>query len=311
MIKYMVKKAGIAVITLFCVLVFIFVFARLTGNPFEIMYPDGMAPGQLEEYNAKYGLDQSYGRQFVLYLTNAFHGDFGDSLTERRPVTDIFFSRAGETLKLGSWALLISVTLGVTLGILMALYQGNILVKIADHTMSVLYAVPGFILAIFLLLIFSYSLRILPSQGGGSLAHYVMPVACLCIGTTGAIPIIRHVRNSILETLSQDYIRTAVAKGIGKKKTILRHAFRNSLIPILTQISIVMVDILIGSLIIERTFSWPGIGTTLVSSVMNRDFTLVQFSVLMLAAVVILINYLLDILYMVVDPRIEVEGSKT
>lgn len=293
--------------TLLCVLVFIFISARLTGNPFEVMYPDGLELGQLEQYNARFGLDQSYGRQFAFYMRNVFAGDFGDSLVERRPVTEIFFSRVSQTLRLGSWALFISVISGVALGVLMAIYQDSFMTKIADQVMSLLYAVPGFIIAIFLLLIFSYSLRILPSHGGDSPAHYVMPVACLCVGPI--ISIARHVRNSVMDTLSQDYVRTAVAKGIGKKNTILRHAFRNALVPILTQISMVVVDIITGSLVIEQTFSWPGIGMTLVRAVMNRDFPVLQFSVFVLAVVVVAINFLLDILYMVVDPRIEVESS--
>ena len=113
MAGYILKKTAVCLATLFCVLVFIFVSARLTGNPFEVMYPEGLEPGQLEQYNAKYGLDQSYGKQFLMYLENALRGDFGDSLVERRPVTQIFFQRAGETLKLGVWAFLISVTLGM------------------------------------------------------------------------------------------------------------------------------------------------------------------------------------------------------
>lgn len=307
MAGYILKKTAVCLATLFCVLVFIFVSARLTGNPFEVMYPEGLEPGQLEQYNAKYGLDQSYGKQFLMYLENALRGDFGDSLVERRPVTQIFFQRAGETLKLGVWAFLISVTLGVTLGIVMAIYRDSLPAKILDQMISLLYAVPGFILAVVLLLVFSYWLRLLPSQGGQTPLHYVMPAACLSMGPI--ISISRHVRNGILDTLSQDYIRTAVAKGIGKRNTILRHAFRNTLIPTLTQISMVVVDIITGSLVIEQVFSWPGIGATLVNSVLNRDFPVIQFSVLMLAAAVILVNYILDILYMAADPRVEAGGE--
>lgn len=308
MIQYIGKKTAVSMLTLFCVLVFIFLSARVTGNPFEVMYPEGLEPGQLEQYNAKYGLDQSCWTQFVLYLKNALHGDFGDSLVERRPVTEIFFTRARETMKLGIWAFGISTAAGVLLGIAMAACKDNWVVRMLDQLMAVLYAVPGFILAVFLLLVFCYRLKLLPSQGGETPLHYVMPVICLCVGPV--ISISRHVRNGIMDTLSQDYIRTAVAKGIGKRKTVLRHAFRNALIPTLTQISLVVVDIITGSLVIEQVFSWPGIGTTLVNSVLNRDFPVIQFSVLMLAAIVISANYLLDILYMTADPRVEAGGIK-
>lgn len=156
-------------------------------------------------------------------------------------------------------------------------------------------------------MIFGYFLNILPTFGGGTAAHYVMPVICLSVGPI--ISITRHVSNGIKGTLSQDFIQTAVAKGVGRKQVIIKHAFRNALIPTLTIIGMVVVDIITGSMVIETVFSWPGIGYTLVNSVMNRDFPLIQFSVVSLSAVVIVTNYILDVLYMIVDPRIEKGGK--
>lgn len=302
MFRYIVKRAMLSLLTIFLVLVFVFVVARLSGNPAEVMYPDGMEPGQLEQYNEKYGLDKSYPEQFYMYMKNVFQGDFGQSIIERRPVTEIILSRAGETLKLGAWALLISVIFGLLLGVFTALNRGNIIAKTLNHMMSFLYAIPGFIIAIFLMLFFSFQLNMLPSQGGGTPSHYIMPVICLSVGPI--ISIAKHVRNGILETLSQDYIRTAVAKGIGRKRTIYSHALRNALIPTLTIIAMVLVDIIAGSMIIETVFSWPGIGLTLINSVLNRDFPVIQFSIVLLSTVVVLVTYILDVLYMIVDPRI-------
>lgn len=307
MIRYIAKRTLSSLGTLLLVLLFVFIAARMTGNPFEVMYPEGMVPGQLEQYNEQYGLDQPVVVQFIEYMKNILRGDFGISLIEKRPVTTIFFSRAVETLKLGMIAFCVSTVIGVSGGIFLATKQDRPIAKIINHVISAIYAIPGFVLALLLVMIFGYFLNILPTFGGGTAAHYVMPVICLSIGPI--ISITRHVSNGIKGTLSQDFIQTAVAKGVGRKQVIIKHAFRNALIPTLTIIGMVVVDIITGSMVIETVFSWPGIGYTLVNSVMNRDFPLIQFSVVSLSAVVILTNYILDVLYMIVDPRIEKGGK--
>ena len=307
MIRYIAKRTLSSLGTLMLVLLFVFVAARMTGNPFEVMYPEGMVPGQLEQYNEQYGLDQPVVAQFIEYMKNVLRGDFGISLIEKRPVTTIFFSRAVETLKLGMIAFCVSTVIGVSGGIFLATKQDRPIAKIINHIISAIYAIPGFVLALLLVMIFGYFLNILPTFGGGTAAHYVMPVICLSVGPI--ISITRHVSNGIKGTLSQDFIQTAVAKGVGRKQVIIKHAFRNALIPTLTIIGMVVVDIITGSMVIETVFSWPGIGYTLVNSVMNRDFPLIQFSVVSLSAVVIVTNYILDVLYMIVDPRIEKGGK--
>lgn len=306
-IRYIAKRTLSSLGTLLLVLLFVFIAARMTGNPFEVMYPEGMVPGQLEQYNEQYGLDQPVVAQFIEYVKNILRGDFGISLIEKRPVTTIFFSRAVETLKLGIIAFGISIVIGVSGGIFLATKQGRAIAKIINHIISAVYAIPGFVLALLLVMVFGYFFNILPTFGGGTAAHYVMPVICLSVGPI--ISITRHVSNGIKGTLSQDFIQTAVAKGVGRKQVIIKHAFRNALIPTLTIIGMVVVDIITGSMVIETVFSWPGIGYTLVNSVMNRDFPLIQFSVVLLSAVVILTNYILDVLYMIVDPRIERGGK--
>ena len=307
MFRYVLKKTLVSLCTVICVLLFVFFAARLTGNPFEVMYPEGMEPGQLEKYNSEFGLDQILIQQFADYMTNVLHGDFGISLVDKRPVKEIFFEKAMETFKLGIIAFLVSVTIGVANGIFMAVNQDKMICKLINHIISALYAIPGFVIAIILIMIFGYYFHLLPTFGGGTPAHYIMPVICLSVGPI--ISITRHVSNGIKETLSQDYIRTAVSKGIGRKQVILKHAFRNALIPTLTVIGMVVVDVITGSMVVETVFSWPGLGMTLVNSVMNRDFPLIQFGVVFLSVIVIITNYILDILYMIVDPRIEKGGT--
>lgn len=303
MYQYIFKKSCTALVTLAFVLLFVFLAARVTGSPFEVMYPDGLEPGQLEQYNAKYGLDKSYFEQFVVYIKNVFQGDFGISLMDRRPVTEIIFSRLGDTVRLGAFAFALSLVLGMTFGITLSIYQKTAVARVVNQLFSLFYAIPGFIIAIFLMLLFSFHLNLLPSQGGGSWQHFVLPVICLSVGPT--IGLTRHVQNSIQETIREEYIRTAVAMGVGKRKTIFRYAFRNALIPTLTQVGMMLVDIISGSMVIETVFSWPGIGSTLVNAVMDRDYPVMQFSILLLSFVVIMVTYVLDILYLVVDPRIQ------
>jgi peptide/nickel transport system permease protein len=307
MIRYLLRRLAMGLFTLSGIVVLVFFSSRLTGSPIEAMYPDGLEPGQLELFNAKYGFDKSYAEQFAIYLKNLLRADFGESIRERRDVRTILAARSVETLKLGVWAFILSVTCGIFLGVYTALNRGSFVVSVANNVMALLFSIPNFIIAIFLMLLFSFKLKILPSQGGGGALHYIMPVACFSLGPT--ISIAWYVKNGILETISQSYIRTAVAKGLGRTRTIMGYAFRNALIPVITQVGMVVVDIVTGSLVIETVFSWPGIGYTLVNAVLDRDFPVVQGIILFLATVVIALNFVLEILCMLADPRINREAA--
>ncbi len=302
MLRFLGSRTLVSAITALLVLIFVFLAARATGNPFDLMYPDGLEPGQLDQYNAKYGLDRSLPEQFLLYLRNAFGGDFGMSLVERRPVTDVFFPRLAETLKLGAFSLIFSVLVGVGVGMVLALYPRLRLVKVLSHVMSLLYAVPGFVLSLVMILTFGFVLNALPTQGAATPAHYIMPVICLSIGSI--VSLSRYVDNSMRETLHQDFVVTAISKGTGRHSVVWGHVFPNTGVPVITQIGMIVVDILSGTMVIETIFSWPGMGTLLVDSVINRDFPVIQFSVVTVSLIVIAINYLLDIGYLMLDPRI-------
>lgn len=302
MLRYIGSRVLVGGLTAFLVLVFVFVVARLTGDPFEIMYPDGVEPEQIERLNEQYGLDRSYPEQFWLYLQGFAQGDFGTSLVERRPVEQVFFPRLVETLKLGTLALTVSLVVGTLLGAVTALYPKARITKGISQALSMLYAVPGFIVALVLLLVFSYTLDVLPSTGASTPAHYVMPVICLSIGPI--VTVARTVENSMREAMPQDYIMTAISKGVGKARVLTRHIFPNSLIPVVTQVGLIVAGILSGTMVIEAVFSWPGMGDLLVKSALRRDFPLIQFAVVAVAALVIALNFILDVIYMLLDPRI-------
>jgi peptide/nickel transport system permease protein len=301
----MLKRALRSIITLIVVLVFVFAGARLSGNPFTVMFPDGITNKDLEAFNRQFGLDKSLPDQFGLYLINIAQGDFGISIAERRPVTQIFAEAVLETLKLGVWALAISCLLGLAVGIFCAIKPRSIFSSMALLFMGMGYAVPSFIIAIFLILAFSYHLHILPSKGGESALSYIMPVIALSAHPIATIA--RYTRSSLLEVLEQEYLRTARAKGLRNLPVILKHALPNALIPVITIIGILVTDIAGGSIIVESVFSWPGIGKRLVDAVLDRDFPVIQFGVVCFSLVVITVNFIVDVLYVVVDPRIRVE----
>lgn len=304
MTPFLFKRTVRSVITMLLVLLFVFFGARATGNPFEAMFPDGLTQDEIDAYNRQFGLDQPLMVQLGQYLIHAVQGDFGVSLDQRRPVTQIYGEKFSETLKLSIWALGLSISAGMIFGIVTAVMRDAWYSKWLMRLVSIFYSIPGFIISILLILIFSFYFKILPSKGGGTPLHYIMPVIALSLHPIASIT--RYVRTSLLETITQDYIRTAVAKGVGKWGVITRHALRNALIPAVTVISMIITGIVSGSLVIETVFSWPGIGTTLVKSVLTRDFPMIQFGVVAFSAVVIFMNFVVDIVYMLIDPRIKV-----
>ena len=286
----------------------VFLVLKMTpGDPARVVAGSEADEATVEMIREELGLNKPVMQQYVDYMIGLLHGDMGESYVNGKPVLDEIAARLPTTFALALASVLVAVIIGIPLGIISATKQYSILDYISTIFALAGVAMPNFWLGLMLILFFSLHLGILPSNGAEDWTGYILPAITMGVGAVASF--MRTTRSSMLEVIRQDYIRTAVAKGIGKRNTILRHAFRNTLIPTLTQISMVVVDIITGSLVIEQVFSWPGIGTTLVNSVLNRDFPVIQFSVLMLAAVVILVNYILDILYMAADPRVEAGGE--
>lgn len=302
--KFMIQRFIKSVLTILAVLLFVFIGTRLTGSPITAMYPDGLTEESLAAFNEKYGLDKSISEQFVLYIRNIlFEGNFGVSIHEGRPVTEIYADAAWETLKLGSIAFVVSIIIGVAIGIIISLFKNNFITKILSFIVGVGYSTPSFIIAIFLILIFSYQLQLLPSMGGGSALNYIMPVIALSINPIATIA--RYVNTSFVEVLSQEYMKTAISKGLGTKLVLFKHGFKNILIPLITVMGILVVNIVGGSIVVETVFTWPGVGNRLVGSVMSKDYPVVQFGVICFSIVVIFVNFIIDILYGIIDPRIK------
>lgn len=306
MLKFLAWRIGRAALTVLLVLAACFVAIRMAGSPVDVLYGESATTEQIAELEREWGLDQPLPVQFVTYLRQLARGEFGISIVERRPVLQVYAERMAPTLQLAGLALLLGTLVGLPLGLAAALWRGRAAAHAAMALTFVGYAVPSFIVAILLILVFGYHLNWLPSTGAASPAHYVLPTLTL------ALPLMavnaRYMRSSMLDVLNQDYVRTARAKGLLEPRVVGLHALRNAVLPLITVLGLEVAGLINGSLIVETVFSWPGVGKVLTGSVSRRDFPILQFGVIAYAVVVVGVNLLVDLAYAVADPRVRVEG---
>ncbi|MCX8031904.1 MAG: ABC transporter permease [Thermoleophilia bacterium] len=303
--RFIVKRLILAVITLLGVSLIVFVAARLTGDPVLLFAPTTATEEQLDELRAKMGLDKPIPVQFLIFLRDAVRGDFGISLRYSQPAMTLALKRLGPTLELAAYAFILGLLGGVFLGITSATRPGSIRER-AGTTFAMLgLSVPGFWLAVILMLVFAVHLHWFPTSGREGALSRVLPT--VSVAWVAVAQIMRVTRSAMLEVLGSDYMKMARIKGLKERVVIWKHALRNALVPVLG-IAGFLVAMLIGGLaLVESVFRWPGIGSLLIEAVFARDFPLVQAGVLLVSAVVILINLAVDLLYGVVDPRIRYE----
>lgn len=276
------------------------------GDPAEIILTvtTGSEPSQeaIEEFRRQMGLDRPIIIQYIDWLSRVMRGDFGKSWTEDKPVIDLIMERLPASAQLFFTTFIISTIFAILLGIIAVKYKD----KAIDHfcrLFSLLgISIPSFWLGLMLIYIFSVKLKLLPAFGYGELKHMILPVLTWSISFMAIKT--RFVRASLLEELSKDYIITARAKGLSENKVLFRHAFRNALIPIITYFSLSISHLIVGSVMVEVVFSWPGLGSLLVESIFKRDFPVVQALVLISGVVFTITNLVVDILYAIIDPRV-------
>lgn len=291
-----------AVATLWIVVTIVFFGMRLSGDPIDIMLRDTATPDDIARLRAAYGLDQSPPIQYLKYLENAIRGDFGSSLIERRPVTDVIRERLPATLELAGWSILLALAVGIPAGIAAAVHRNSRLDRSIIGIAFIGQAAPGFFIAVLLIYLFTIHFGLLPSSGRGSWKHLVLPVVALGWGALATVA--RITRVSVLEVLNADYIRTARAKGLRERAVLGRHVLRNAAIPVLTMLGFLVATSVAGAIIIEKVFAWPGMGRVLEGAVLGRDYPVIQAVVLLVAASVVTVNLLVDLAYGFVDPRI-------
>jgi peptide/nickel transport system permease protein len=296
-----------ALLTLWIVVTFAFVIMHASGDPIEIMLGDQAEQEVIDHYKELYGLDRPMHEQYYRYVLGILQGDLGYSLSDQRPVTELLVEAIPATLELGLTALVISMVVGIPLGIIAALNRNKPIDRFV-MTFAVLgFSIPNFFLGILLILLFSMTLRWLPTAGMGSWQHLVMPA--LTLGTAAAGSLARFTRSSMLDVLNKLYMRTAVAKGVPRGRRIRWHALPNAAIPLVTVLGFRLGDLVAGSIITETVFAWPGVGRALVSAVTARDLAVVQGVLLMTACTMVVANLLVDLTYGWIDPRIR--ASKT
>ncbi|MBP5603505.1 MAG: ABC transporter permease [Treponema sp.] len=305
MLKYIIKRLAIAVITAFLVATLtFFIMNMVPGGPF--LSEKAVTPQAQAAMEAKYGLDKPLGQQYLTYIGGVVHGDFGLSIKKRgRTVSEIIFSKFPVSARLGGLAILVAVLIGVPLGAIAAFKRG----KAVDNILVVLstagIAIPSFLFSTLLMYIFSTKLKWLPSLGLNSAKCYIMPVMSLALCPTFYIT--RLMRSSMLDVMGQDYMRTARAKGVTTFSSIFKHALRNAILPVITYLGPLVAYLMTGSFIIEKIFNIPGLGSEFVGAITSRDYPMIMGTTIFLAVFVILMNVIVDILYAVVDPRIKLK----
>ncbi len=305
MAKYIIKRVILAALTILLVATITFFLMNLVpGGPF--ISEKSISAQAQAALNAKYGLDKPLIVQYKNYMVNAIQGDFGLSLKQRgRTVAEIISSKFPVSARIGGISVLMALFVGVPLGSIAALNRG----KWLDNAIIVIatcgIAVPSFVLCTVGMYIFGVHLGLLPTFGLTSPLHYVLPVFALSFYPTAYIA--RLMRASMLDVIGQDYMRTARAKGLSQMSSLFKHALRNAVLPVVTYLGPMLAYTLTGSFIVEKIFVIPGLGGQFVSSIMNRDYTVIMGTTIFLAALIIIMNLLVDIAYKIIDPRIQLK----
>jgi len=294
------------------VAVVVFLIARFTpGDPIRVLLGEDARPEQVQALRQLHGLDAPLPVQFGLWISRALRGDLGRSLYNRLPVTRMIWQHVGPTVMLSLLALAVALAIGIPIGIASAVYRNSWLDQASLTLVMLGAAVPSFWLGLTLIVVFAVNLGWLPSSGfrppdeglWRSLRYLMLPA--LALGVPNSALIIRFVRGSLLDVIATDYVRTARAKGLAERAVIFRHALRNALVPILTVVGLTFAALMGGAVVTETVFSIPGIGQLVVQSVLRRDYPVIQGVTLIVAASYVLINLLVDVLYLVVDPRVK------
>ena len=305
MLFYVIKRILLAVLTIWIVItVTFFVMHSVPGGPF--VGEKAISKEAQAALEAKYGLDKPLMEQYVTYLRDIVtRFDFGPSLKQRgRMVIDIILDGMKTSARLGLIAAFTAAAIGIVLGAVAAIRRNTVLDKVIMVITTAFVSMPSFIMGSFLLIVFSVHLGWLPANGAAKVG-LILPVITLALYPMSYIT--RLTRSSMLDVLGQDYVRTAKAKGVSKTRIIFGHALKNSLIPVITYFGPMLAFIVTGSMVVEQIFAVPGIGRQFVSSITNRDYTMIMGTTIFLASLIVIMNLVSDLLYKVVDPRIEFE----
>jgi peptide/nickel transport system permease protein len=307
MTVFVLRRLLRAILTALLVVTITFVVLRATGDPVLALIPiDTTSPEVIERYRQAWGLDRPIWEQYLTYLQGLAQGDFGRSFSDGRDALDVVAERIPNTLQLMGTVFVIMLVIGLPAGILAALNRdsaidhGVMAIAVAGHSL------PGYLLGILLIWFFAVELRWLPSSGHGTLAHMILPVATLAL-YYGAI-VARFTRAGVLDVLGQPYVRAALAQGWPWRAVVKRDVLPNAAIPLVTMLGLIFGWLISGSIIVEWVFAWPGIGRQLIDAVANRDLAIVQTLVLLFSVAMVAANFLVDVAYAFLNPKIRLQS---
>ncbi len=302
--RFILKRLGHGIIVIFGVSLIVFVVTRLIGDPVRVMLPIEATAEQRVAFEKRLGLDRPIHVQFAGYLGSVARGDFGDSLWQRRPAMEIVVERLPLTIQLTLAGIGLAVLLGLPLGVWVALKPGGVSDRLVVFWGLLGLSVPQFWLGLLLIVVFAVKLRWLPTSGATGLQHMILPALTLALPALARI--VMMARSAMIDELNQQYIKTAIAKGLPFRRIIGVHAMRNAAVPILTLAGWELIRALAGySVVVETVFAFPGLGLAAIQAIERQDLILLQAIVFTVAVMVVFINIVMDVLYKVIDPRIE------
>ena len=302
MARYAIGRLLQAVLVLWLLTVIVFAISRISGSPVDLIVPLGAGPETRERLIEEFGLDQPLYVQYVKFLGNALQGDFGQSIRFQAPALELVLDRLPATLKLAGAALLLAIVVGIPLGMLGAVAHGRRADHVVTAFLTVGQATPSFWLGILLILFLGVKLGLLPIAGDQGFESLIMPAVALSI--VPLVTVARLTRSSMIGVLREDYVRTARAKGLRRRRVLYRHAAPNGLMPVVTIVGISLAELVSGAVITEQVFSWPGIGRLAVESINARDFPVVQAVTIVAATGIVLSSLLVDFVQIATDPRV-------
>jgi len=302
MIPYLTRRAVHSAFALLGLLIAVFFLARLTGDPTDLFLPIDASLADRVEFAHKHRYDRPATEQFVHFVGDVMEGNLGFSLRKQRPAIDLVLEAYPTTLKLAGVTLLLGISLAIAVGALAAYRPGGLFDRMGSTFALVGASAPDFWVAITAILVFSVNLHWLPTSGTGGFLFWIMPVTVLALRPFGLL--VQVVRGAMLDALASAYVKTARAKGVRESTVIFVHALRNACLAVVTVAGDLAVGLINGAVIVETVFGWPGVGKLMIDAVIQRDFAVVQASIMVTATAIFLMNVLIDLLYVALDPRI-------
>ncbi|WP_174065195.1 ABC transporter permease [Agrobacterium larrymoorei] len=302
MFGYIGRRAYHSIISVLGLLTLVFFLTRMTGDPSALYLPLDSSLEARQDFARLNGLDQPIYVQFVQYLQSLMSLDFGQSLRQNRSAIEVALEAFPATLKLAFVAMSLAITLAIIVGALAAARPGSLFDRIAGVVSLAGASTPDFWIAIVGILVFAVGFGMLPTSGTGTALHWIMPITVLMLRPFGLL--VQVVRGTMISALASPYIKTAHAKGMKRRKIIFGHALRNSLLPVITVAGDLMTGLINGAVVVETIFGWPGIGKLMIDSIIQRDFAVVQSTILVTAIAIFIVNIAIDLLYVALDPRI-------